>query len=147
MKEIKTILIGLGTVNIGFLKILIDKKKQIEAEYGLVFIIVGIADSSGVAVNMAGFDFEQLIDWKAAKKKVNQLPGHRVMAVENITEHVAADLLIESSAGNLKNGMPGLAIVRNALRKGISVVLANKAPLVFAFDELHAIAHESNAGI
>jgi homoserine dehydrogenase len=147
MKEVRTILIGLGTVNIGLLKILIDKKTQIALEYGLAFTIVAVADSSGVAINPSGFSYEELILWKTASKKVNQLDGHRAISVENIAEEVAADLLIESSAGNLKTGLPGLAIVRNALNKGVSVVLANKAPLVFAFDELHDIARSKNAGL
>ncbi len=147
MKEIKTILIGLGTVNIGLLKILSEKEDEIAVASEATFSIVAVADSTGVAINNAGFDYDELIVWKKEKKKVNQLAGYRPIAVESVTEHVVADLVIESSAGNLKTGMPGLAIVRNALLKGVSVVLANKAPLVFGFDELHAIARKTNAGL
>jgi homoserine dehydrogenase len=147
MKEIRTILIGLGTVNIGFLKILSGKENEIEHASNLTFSIVAVADSSGVAINTAGFDYDELIALKGEKKKVNQLSGHQTISVENINDHVRADLLIESSSGNLKTGMPGLAITKNALAKGVSVVLANKAPLVFAFDELHDIARRTNAGL
>ncbi len=147
MKEVRTILIGLGTVNVGLLKILSDKESEIAATHQLAFTIVAVADSTGVAINTAGFDYEELIAWKADKKKVNQLPAYKAIPVESIADHVTADLLIESSAGNLKTGLPGLAIVRAALEKGIAVVLANKAPLVFAFDELDSIARKKGAGL
>ncbi len=147
MKRIRTILIGLGTVNIGLLKILQDKRLVIAKQFDLEFIIVAIADSTGVAANPNGFSYSELIAFRAAKTKVNQLKEFSRIPVEEIASHVAADLLIESSAGNLKTGNPGLHIVQGALQKGISVVLANKAPLVFAFDELHRIAEANHAHI
>ena len=145
MKRIRTILIGLGTVNIGLLKILQDKQAAIAEQLGLEFLIVAVADSTGVAVNPNGFSYSELIGFRAAKTKVKQLKEFKSVPVEEIAKHVASDLLIESSAGNLKTGNPGLEIVRGALRSGTSVVLANKAPLVFAFDELHNIADASHA--
>jgi homoserine dehydrogenase len=146
MKRVRTILIGMGTVNIGLLKLLSEKGKQIADEYGIIFVVVAVADSSGVAVNPEGFDHDQLISWKRAGKKVCAMKEFDPIRVERIASHVPADLLIESSAGNLLTGAPGLEIVRNALRHGVHVVLANKAPLVFAFDDLHRVARETNVG-
>lgn len=80
MKEIKTVLIGLGTVNIGLLKILQEKEADM-ANYGLTLTIVGVADSSGTAVNKNGFDYSDLIALKAnggyAKDSDGYLPGHQ----------------------------------------------------------------------
>ena len=58
MKKIKTVLFGLGTVNLGLLRILKAKSNQITNTHGLSFIVVGVADSSGVAVNANGFEYE-----------------------------------------------------------------------------------------
>ena len=141
MKKIKTVLIGLGTVNRGVLGILVNQKQKILNTYDVELIIVGVADSSGVAVNANGFDYEELIQLKNQRKHVKELKGYlSEVSVENISDHVEAKLLIESSPGNIKTGQPGLQVVRHALRKGWSVVLANKAPLVFGFDELHRLA-------
>ncbi len=143
MKQIKTVLIGLGTVNVGVLTILKANKERIAIDYALDFVIVGVADSSGIAINSNGFDYHELIEFKKLKKRVLELPSYLPgVSTEDITNHVEAELLIESSAGNLKTGNPGLQVTRQALRKGWSVVLANKVPLVFAFDELHQLSRE-----
>ena len=148
MKKIRTVLIGLGTVNIGVLKILIDQQKKIRETYHVELVIVGVADSSGVAVSRNGYSYEELLELKARKKHVVDLKGFSSqLLVDTICEHVDGELLIESSPGNLKTGNPGLQIVKNALSKGWSVVLANKAPLVFGFDELHQLANSNKVRI
>lgn len=137
---VKTVLVGLGAVNLGWLKVLQTKEKQLKKEHHLEFRIVAVADSSGVAVNPIGWSAEELIAHKARKLKVRTLQGFLEGAgTEHITDYVQADLLIESSPANLTNGEPGLSATRGALRKGMSVVLANKTPLVFAFDELQSL--------
>ncbi len=101
---------------------------------------MAVADSSGVAVNRNGWNGEELLALKIARKKVVELPGFIPdTPAEQILNHTSADLLIESSPANIVNGEPGLSIVRAALTKGMSVVLANKTPLVFGFDELTAL--------
>ena len=141
IKEVRILLVGLGTVNIGLLKILGQRRNEVEKLYNLTFRIVGVADSSGVALNTNGFNYEDLITLKTKKGHASGLQGFIEKAkTENISELVHADLLIESSPGNLKTGQPGLETVRRSLTHSCSVVLANKAPLVFAFDELHELA-------
>ncbi len=142
MKKIKTVLFGLGTVNLGLLRILKAKSTQITNDHGLLFIIVGVADSSGAAVNANGYEYEELLELKRLKKQVKELDGYLPgVPAETISEYVHADLLIESSSANLSTGGAGLTIARAALKKGWSVVLANKAPLVVAYDELHHLAN------
>jgi homoserine dehydrogenase len=147
MTKIKTILFGLGTVNQGLLKILLEKKELLKDIYHLEFQIIGVADSSGLAISNAGFDYQKLIDLKKAKGKVTSLPECASgIAPEYITEYFhQADLLIESSPGNLQSGEPGLSVAREALRKGWPVVFANKAPLVLAFDELKELSNTYGA--
>jgi homoserine dehydrogenase len=148
MKKVNTVLFGLGAVNIGLLKILVTKRDELINKYGLEFLINAVADSSGIARNASGFDYEELINLKKDKGKVQSLKGFdNQLTAENITDLINVDLLIESSPGNLTNGNPGLSLTKKALQKGWSVVLANKAPLIFAFDELIQLSETHGGGI
>ena len=143
IKKTRTVLVGLGTVNIGVLKILAEKKEDILKDHNTKFIIVGVADSSGVAISKKGYGYEQLIRLKESRHKVSSLEGYLPqIAVEDITEHIDADLLIEGSPVNLETGKPGLQVIQKALSKGWSVVSANKSPLVLGFDQLHELAEK-----
>ena len=64
---VKTVLVGLGNVNQRLLKILIDKKDEIAQKHNLSFKIVGVVDSSGIAVRTRGFDYQDLINLKFNK--------------------------------------------------------------------------------
>lgn len=145
MKTIRTALLGLGNVNIGLLEILRQKGAQLKQRYSIEFAIAAVADSSGVAIHPDGFDYNELISLKSAKGKVSSLKGYlRGVSSETLPSHSDAELLIESSPVNLETGNPGLAAAVNGLQKGWNVVFANKAPLVLAFDDLHALANATH---
>ncbi|MDH3400080.1 MAG: hypothetical protein OEM03_03845 [Chromatiales bacterium] len=142
---IRTVLVGLGSVNRNLLDILASKKERLLNEYGLEFRVVCIADSSGVAMDSLGYDPATLRQEKAAGKRVSDMRGYnRSLRVTDVIEDQACDLVMEASPVNLEHGDPGLAITRAALSNGISVVLANKAPLVLAFHELHQLARDND---
>jgi len=148
MKKVNTVFFGLGAVNIGLLKILDARRAELINKYGLDYVITAVADSSGIAHNASGFEYEELINLKKGKAKVQSLKGFdNQLTAENITDFINADLLIESSPGNLTNGNPGLSLTKKALQKGWSVVLANKAPLIFAFDELIQMSEKYEGGV
>ena len=143
MKTVSTILVGLGTVNLGWLRILQAKGDELRRKFSVDFKIVAVADSSGVAVNSIGWSVEELLRIKAAKKQVKYLPGYLPgIPTDQILNNVSGQLVIESSPANIVSGEPGLSVARAALAKGISVVFANKTPLVFAFHELRALCEK-----
>jgi homoserine dehydrogenase len=145
---VKTAMIGCGNVGQNFLRILEMKEERLREQYDLAFRIVAVADSSGVAVDAQGFDPVELRRHKETDGRVSQLTGYQPgqTAVE-IIETSDLDLVLEASPVNLDDGEPGLSITRAALAQGTDVVLANKAPLVLAFDQLHELAHQHDAGI
>ncbi len=148
MKTITTYLVGLGNVNRNFLRILEMKEDRLRRAYGLALRVTALADSSGVAVNPAGFDPAATRQAKEAGTRVRDLPGYQAgVSPAALLETLDCDLVLEASPVNLQTGEPGLTVARTALRRGISVVLANKAPLVLAFGELHALARETGAGL
>lgn len=145
VKEIRTVLIGLGNVNLGFLNILVEKENWIAKNYGIKFSIVGIADSTGIAINENGFAYTMLLKHKNNKGKINQLKEFLPNPAVTICVLVKADLLIEASPVNLVAGNSGIQLIKNALAKGWAVVLANKGPLVLEFDTLIQTAKQNKA--
>jgi homoserine dehydrogenase len=53
---------------------------------------------------------------------------------------LAADVLVEVSTMNPRNGQPALDHVRQALVAGMDVITANKGPIAYGFKELEALA-------
>jgi len=148
IRTISAALIGLGNVNRNFLRILEMKQAELARRYGLTFRIVAVADSSGVAVNPAGFDPATTRRFKEAGGRVCALPGFVADATPaDVLATLTCDLVLEASPVNLTTGEPGLSATRTALQRGIAVVLANKAPLVLAYRQLHTLAAASGAGL
>lgn len=148
MQTIRTYLVGLGNVNRNFLRVLEMKQERLRRDYGLAFRVVALADSSGVAVNPAGFDPASTRRAKETGTPVRGLPGHQPgITPAGLMETLACDLALDASPVNLQTGEPGLSVARSALRRGITLVLANKAPLVLAFGELQRLAQATGAGL
>jgi homoserine dehydrogenase len=146
MKTIRTALIGLGNVGRNFLRILEMKEERLRRQYEVAFQVCLVADSSGAAIAPGGFDPATVRAAKEAGKPVRELPGFQPGATPaGLLRELDLHLLLEASPVNLESGEPGLSIVRRALELGIDVVLANKGPLVLAFQELQALAAESGA--
>lgn len=149
MKIIELALSGLGNVGRNFLRILEMKSARLAGEYGLVFRVVAVADSSGMAVDRAGFDPRALRLHKETGGRVADLPEFQVgrSLADFLAQPDACHMLLEASPVNLIDGGPGLRAVRAALGAGLSCVLANKGPLVLAFHELHRLAAQTSAGL
>ncbi|MFN8476736.1 MAG: hypothetical protein U0074_02775 [Kouleothrix sp.] len=64
--------------------------------------------------------------------------GRKGVGGAELVHTLDADMLMEATLVNLKDGQPGLGTVRAALERGMSVVLANKGPLALAYPELAA---------
>lgn len=148
IKTIDTYLVGLGNVNRNFLRILEMKGTRLAADYGLAFRIVALADSSGVAVHPTGFDPAATRQAKEAGTPVRDMQGYQPKVTPaELAATLNCDLVLEASPVNMSDGEPGLSVTRNALQRGITVVLANKAPLVLAFAELSDLAQRTGAGL
>ncbi len=132
------VLTGLGNVGRGLLTILASQEAILRARHGLAVVVVGGADSGGAAIDPAGLDLREVLARKAAGRSVSELPlvGRPGMKGLAMLEAVTADVLCEATPVNLRDGQPGLDLVRSALGRGMSAVLANKGPLALAYQEL-----------
>lgn len=124
------------------LKILHTQADVLRERYGVQFSVVGVADSTGAAVNPNGLDVMAMHAIKANRNPISSLPafGRPGMSGLEVVQQVEADILLEATPVDLKTGQPGLDIVRAAQHKGMHCVLANKGPLALAFQELASAA-------
>jgi homoserine dehydrogenase len=147
-EDVRILLVGLGNLGRRFCDILVEKGPQVEADFGLRLVLVGVADSRGSAYDAGGLDPAQISQIKQAGGTVADYPGMGSTR-ESGADLVArrdADVLCEASLVNLDQGAePGLTHIRTALRRGMHVATPNKGPLVVAYGELHELAAESGA--
>ena len=145
--EIKAVLNGMGSVHKNLLRILEDKKEVLSAKYGLTFKIIAVTDSSGVAINQNGFDKLKLCTDKENGIRVSEFKGYAEGNLTDALKDIEYDIMFEASPVDHKTGGSALALVKSALSRGVSVVLANKGPVVVAHGELQSLAKENNAHI
>jgi homoserine dehydrogenase len=146
MRTYRALLSGLGNVGRSFIELLPSQAEVLANRHGIELLVVGAADSGGVALDPAGLDLATLIATKRARASVASLSGvgRPGMSAVEMAQSADGDVLIEATLTNLRDGQPGLDIIRTALRRGMRVVSANKGPLVLAYDELAALAAAPN---
>jgi homoserine dehydrogenase len=149
VREIRYTLVGLGNIGRNLLDVLVHRQAAVEADYGLRFVLVGAADSSGAAVDPAGLDIAGLRDIKLARRGVATYPGagRPGMTALEMLNAAPAEMMVDASPTNLQDGEPGASCTRYALSSGQHVVAANKGPLVLAYAELTAMARQAGVGL
>ena len=143
-KRVRFALIGIGNIGRNLLDILVHRQTWLAADYGLEFALVGAADSSGAAIDSRGLDMARLRDLKLVGEGASRYPlvGKDGLSALEMVEAVDAQLVVDASPTNLRDGEPGLSCVRAALSARRHVVTANKGPLVLAYGELTSVARE-----
>ncbi len=155
-REVRYLLVGVGNVGRRFLELTVDKAETLRQRLDLVLVPVGVADSSGLALNPTGLDPRRIVALKAAGQGVADYTGRgrqgipaleMVRAALSPPSGAGPQLLIDASPANMEDGQPGLACIEAALQAGLHVVTANKAPLVLAFPRLLALARERGVSL
>ena len=141
-QRVKFMLIGAGNVGLRFLNLVESKRTTLRERLSLELILVGVADSSGVARNPDGLSVSEMVALKQEGRGVAEHPQWGVPSETGLemVQAGGADLLVEASPANMVDGQPALACIEAALSDGMHVVTANKAPLVLAFPRLAELA-------
>jgi homoserine dehydrogenase len=141
---VRLLLAGVGNVGRRFLELLIAKRATLAGRYGLELLVAGVADSSGVAASPKGLEAAQIVRLKTEGQGVAAYPqwGRPGAGARAMLKGTGADLFIDATPANLRDGQPGLDCTAVALAQGMHVVTANKAPLVLAFPRLAALARQ-----
>ncbi len=147
-QTVRIALVGLGNVGRAMLDLMVSKADKLRDQYELELVLTGAADSSGAVQDAEGLEPAELRAHKSSGGGAgNYRGGQAGMGAAQMVEAVTADVLVEAAAVSLHDGQPGLDCARAALRRGMGVVLADKGPLVHAFDELTAAAKAAGAGL
>ena len=137
----RIILCGFGVVGQSLVKLFDSRSEDLYAKYGLKPRIVGIFDSKGSAVDVAGLEFSKLVE---VKKKYGTVKNYakikNSMSGIEMLNNIDADVLIETTASNYKDAEPGMTHIITAMKKGMHVISVNKGPLALAFPSLMELA-------
>jgi homoserine dehydrogenase len=133
---------GLGNVGRRLLELIESKRGLLQQRFNLELVVVGACDTSGAIVDPNGLDIARLIEVKRRKKGVAADGGSKQNPIE-FARSADADVFVELTLTNLKDGEPGLSAMRAALGRSMHVVSANKGPLVLAYPELAGLAQSN----
>jgi len=138
----RIILIGYGVVGQSLTSILLRRRSETLRDYGFNPKVVAIVDRGGAAINPKGLNLEKMLALKKQKGTVAADPefGHPKMSPLDVIESVEAEVMVEATPTNVKNGEPGLSHIKNAFKTGKHVVTTNKGPLALAFPALTELA-------
>lgn len=140
-------LVGFGTVGRWLAGALDAQAERLGSRYGCAVRVVGIANSrDGFAYRGDGLDLAAALAAAGAGRPIGAQRGARTWpsAIEGLRA-TEADLLVEVTASPPADGEPGLAHMREALRRGIPVATSNKWPVALHGAELAALARERGA--
>ena len=99
---------------------------------------------TGVATRRSGWvaDPDGLNPLAVLNSRWPASPAHACRDVREWLEKTRADVLFEASSLNVHTGQPAIEHLKVALELGAHAISANKGPIVHAFRELTALAHE-----
>ena len=133
MKRQRLGFIGFGNVGRALVRLLVAKSAELRESYGIEWEIGGVATR-----RMGWRASEGAIDVAALLAGTDETPAH-----DGVNEWLARakpDVVFETTSLNPETGQPAIDYMRASLQAGAHLITANKAPLVYAYDELNEIA-------
>jgi homoserine dehydrogenase len=139
---VRIILVGYGVVGQSLTDILLRRSIETIKDYGFNPKVVAIVDRGGAAINLRGLNLEKMLALKKNDGTVAADPefGHPQMSSSAVIESVEAEVVVEATPTNVKNGEPGLSHIKTAFKSGKHVVTTNKGPLALALPALMELA-------
>ena len=133
MKRQRLCFIGFGNVGRALVRLLVAKSAELRENYGIEWEIAGVATRrlGWRATNSA-------IDVAALLAGTDETETH-----DGINEWLARarpDVVFETTSLSPETGQPAIDYMRASLQAGAHLITANKAPIVYAFQELNEIA-------
>ncbi len=143
----RIVIAGFGNVGRSLVKLILEKGDIIRERYGIELTVVGVADSSGFVINSEGFsgnDLRRLLETPRGGL-ARTCVGDVRHDISDVLCETVPDFLVDVTPANYETGEPGLTYITEALKRGINVVTANKAPLVLKYSYLISLARSRGA--
>lgn len=133
MKLYRICFLGFGNVGRALARLFVSKSTELRDKYGIEWEVVGVAT--------------RRMGWRACENAIDVarlLDGSdETESVQGIDEWLARakpDVVFETTSLNPETGQPAIEYLRKSLQAGAHTITANKAPLVYAYDELNELA-------
>ena len=133
MKKYRIGFIGFGNVGRALAKLLVSKSTELRDRYDIEWQITGVAT--------------RRMGWRASDDAIdvtNLLSGtdetSRAQSIDEWLAIAKPDVVFETTSLNPETGQPAIEYLRKSLQAGAHTITANKAPIVYAFDELDELA-------
>ena len=143
MTPIRIVVCGFGNVGRAFVRLVAEKQQDLQERYGIAPIVQAVVDVGGAAQgNDAGLPLDRLQVMAEARRPIETMSafGCPDRTGVDVLERTAADVLVEATPTNLVDGEPARSHIEAALTKGMTVITANKGPLVLFYRDLQARA-------
>ena len=133
MKLYRICFLGFGNVGRALARLFVSKSTELRDKYGIEWEVVGVATRRmGWRASENAIDVARLLDG-----------SDETASVQGIDEWLARakpDVVFETTSLNPETGQPAIEYLRKSLQAGAHTITANKAPLVYAYDELNELA-------
>lgn len=143
----RLLFIGFGNVGQKVAELFLSKNKTHPGLSGFKPQVIGIfTKTHGAVVNQAGINLEKSFNQFVKNKHFTQAnPDYVNIPVIEAVQNLDYDCLIDVSGLTIeKKGEPSITYIREALKRSINVVSANKGPAAFAYKELHSLADKQS---
>jgi homoserine dehydrogenase len=139
---LRIILAGFGVVGRSLAKLLIKEREWLVKTYGFEPQVTTIIDSRGLCRDENGLDLDLALKTKEKYGTVQKYPqqGEVRTADPRAIAREEAEVLVETTPSNFKNGEPGISNIKQALTSRKHVVTVNKGPLALAMPALLEMA-------
>jgi homoserine dehydrogenase len=139
---LRIILAGFGTVGQALAEVLHQDADRIVHAHGFKPQITTIIDSQGSCSDDAGLDISVALKTKKKYGTIARYPekGNRNTNGTKVISSDDAEVVVETTPTDFKDGEPGLSNIKAALASGKHVVTANKGPLALAMPALLELA-------
>jgi len=133
MKQYNICFLGFGNVGRALARLLVAKSAELSESYGIGWRVTGVATRRmGWLSHDSGFDVAALL---AGNESATSATG-----IADWLEKSRPDVLFETTSLVPETGQPAIDYLRASLQAGAHTITANKAPIVYAYDELNALA-------
>jgi homoserine dehydrogenase len=145
MKHYKLVFLGFGNVGQALARLLLAKQQEIQQRYGITFSATGIATGKhGIAVDQDGLDLALALKIVGEGGNLAALSARPVADPLELIQVAGGDILFENTPVNYATGQPAVDHLKAGLQADMSVITANKGPVVHAYQELSSLAASKN---
>ena len=138
----RIILVGFGTVGQSLARVLQKERDRLVKDHGLEPNVTAIIDRQGFCSAENGLELALALKTKKKFGTIAKYPGKGRSRTETsrVISSSEAEVMIETTPSNFKDGEPGITNIKQALTSGKHVVTSNKAPLALAMPALLELA-------